>query len=627
MDTLLKPQSIIKLLSPGTINRIAAGEVIEHPAAVVKELTENAIDAGASEISIHIEAGGRNLISIRDNGRGMNAQELELSVERHATSKLSDETLVNITSLGFRGEALPSIGAVARLQIISRTKDSDEAYEICVEGGLKHPVKPAAMPSYGTKVVVRDLFFATPARLKFLKSEKSETDTITKVIKKLALAYSHISFDYYIEGKRVLNLTSADFTNRITQILGEEFYKNALEVNYQFACGEFTGLISLPTYNKRHATDQFFLVNHRPVQDKLLSTSLRVAYLDYMPRERHAVAVLALTINPDLIDVNVHPAKTEIRYQDENTLRSALHKALKQALSQASFYASTENTSSLVASFKPEFQPDTKSAYRAPDTIMKAYQPLISEPSLTTPSTIQDSSPSRWNYAPSTDTRPTAHSATVLPPSPVANRAPSPGSIPEPSNHPLGVAKAQILQTYIVAQNEKGLIIVDQHAAHERIIYERMKLALHSSPMASQRLLMPEIVELSSAEIELLEKYQPELAQFGLTIEINTATNKAIVIALPAIISNSNPADLVKDLVADLAEYGVGSNIIEMIEHVSETMACHASIRAGQNLSSAEMNRLLRDIESTPHSGQCNHGRPTYIELPQAEIEKLFGRR
>jgi DNA mismatch repair protein MutL len=586
----------IRQLPPVLVNRIAAGEVIERPAAAVKELVENAIDAGADRIEITLRDGGQSLIAVADNGAGMTPDELSLAVERHCTSKLPDDNLLEIAALGFRGEALPSIGAVSRLRIVSRPPAADSAWEIRVEAGDKHAPVPAAHPR-GTRVEVRDLFFATPARLKFMKTPRSERDQAVDTVKRLAMAYPGIAFTVIGDDDRVLLRLAGETAAlsgddprraRLAALLGRDFAENSVAVDAERAGFRLTGRIGLPTLNRGLPRDQYLVVNGRPVRDRLLVGAVRGAYQDVLARDRHPVVALFVDGPASEIDVNVHPAKSEIRFRDAGLIRGLIVGALRHALDAAGHRASTTVATAALAAFRPEpaatprFALPPASAMRALYETGNAY--LAPHPAVETP------------------------------------------PLPDEAETPLGNARAQLHGTYILAETSSGIVLVDQHAAHERIVHERMKEALASRGVARQVLLLPEVVELDEALATRLVARADELAEFGLVLE-GFGSGAVVVREVPALLPGLEIAALVRDLAEELAEWGDALSLKERIESVCGTLACHTSVRAGNRLSQAEMDALLRQMEATPNSGQCNHGRPTYVTLALADIERLFGRR
>ena len=598
--------SRIRRLSEGTINRIAAGEVVERPASAVKELVENALDAGARHIDIAIDGGGRDLIRIADDGFGMSAEELALAVERHATSKLGvdgegREDLHNIATLGFRGEALPSIGAVARLAIVSRPRDGAAAHRIAVEGGHVGAVEPAPGRP-GTVVEVRDLFYATPARLKFMKSERAEALAVSDVVKRLAMANAETGFTLTSGGRTLLRLDpelpgASGRLARLGAIMGRDFAGNALAIDALREGIALSGFAGLPTYNRGTAQMQFLFVNGRPVRDKLIVGAVRGAYADFLARDRHPAVALFIDIDPADVDVNVHPAKAEVRFRDAGLVRGLIVGALKHALAGAGHRASTTVAGAALGALRPASAP----AYAAPE----AYAP----------SRGFAENGSAWQGA-FADLG--GHTARV-------DIAPA-GDVAPDAARPLGVARGQLHETYVVAQTSDGIVIVDQHAAHERLVYERMKKAMETRGVARQLLLIPEVVELDEAEAARLAARAGELAELGFVLEAFGA-GAVVVREVPAIFGKLDVAGLVRDLADDLSELDEALSLKERLEEVCGTIACHGSVRAGRRLTAEEMNALLREMEETPHSGQCNHGRPTYVELKLADIERLFGRR
>ncbi|MBT4116133.1 MAG: DNA mismatch repair endonuclease MutL [Rhodospirillaceae bacterium] len=589
----------IRLLPPTTVNRIAAGEVVERPASVVKELVENSIDAGARRIDVIIRDGGRTYLSVADDGEGMAPEELSLAVERHATSKLPGDDLQEIQTLGFRGEALPSIGSVSRMDITSRPPSADTAFTISIEGGAKSEPAPAARPG-GTTIEVRDLFFATPARLKFLKAESTERGHALDAIKRLAMAHPEIAFSLGDGNRSLLNLAAAGGDmfdarlNRVGAIMGNKFAENALTVEAERETIRLTGHIGLPTLNRGNAQLQFLFVNGRPVRDKLLFGAVRGAYRDFLAHDRHPLLALFLDIPPDQVDINVHPAKTEVRFRDPGLVRGLIVSALKHALAEAGHLASTTVGTQAMGAFRAQTNTQSYGGYSRPPGLSEEATPYHA------PLAGLDGAPSaRFE----------------------AETAPAPDA-----DWPLGVARAQVHETYIVAQTEDGIVIVDQHAAHERLVYEDMKAALAASGVKRQGLLIPEVVELSEDEVARITTHAAELAELGLILEA-FGPGAVVVREMPALLGDVDAGALVRDLTDDLAELGEAITLKDRLADISSTMACHGSVRAGRRLNGDEMNALLRRMEITPHAGQCNHGRPTYVELKLADIEKLFGRR
>jgi DNA mismatch repair protein MutL len=585
------------------VNRIAAGEVIERPASVVKELVENAIDAGATRVGIVTANGGKNLIRVADDGRGMDRQDLALAVERHCTSKLADD-LLDIRTLGFRGEALPSIGAVSRLSVTSRAAGGDDgAWTITVSGGRLEGPRPAAL-SRGTVVEVSDLFFATPARLKFLKNDRAEAGAITEVVKRVAIAFPQIRFSLSGTDRSTLELPPSDRSGRLADVIGREFIESAVEIDAMREGVRLSGLAGLPAFNRGNAQWQYFYVNGRPVRDRLLAGALRGAYSDFLARDRHPAAALFIDLDPHLVDVNVHPAKADVRFRDPGLVSGLLVGAIREALAGASGQASAERGSALISVLARS----GSSGWRAQ------------------PSGMQHdwrSSP----YAPQSDAdRPGAGFGEAqrafqgTRPSAVA---PGPEHELQP-DHPLGAARAQVHRNYIVSQTENGLVIVDQHAAHERIVYEALKAAIDRG-LPSQILLIPEIVELPEEDVDRLLALSAEFAKLGLHFE-GFGPGAVAVRETPAMLGEVDARALLRDLADEVAEWEDASGLRARLDAIASRMACHGSVRSGRQLKPDEMNALLRQIEATPNSGVCNHGRPTFIELRLKDIERLFGR-
>lgn len=603
---------VIHRLPPGAVNRIAAGEVIERPAAAVKELVENALDAGAERIDIEIEHGGKTRIVVADDGCGMTAEDLLLAVERHATSKLSpggdgDYDLMNIATMGFRGEALPSIGAVARLSMTSRQAGADEAWRINVEGGELSGPAPAAFGGHGTRIDVRDLFYATPARLKFLKSDQAESAAIGDVVRRLAMARADVAFTLASSGRKTLNLAAEAAgeegrLSRLAAIMGKEFGDNAIAINAERDGVRVTGFAGLPTFNRGLPDKQFLFVNGRPVRDKLIVGAVRGAYADFLARDRHPAVALFLDVPPSEVDVNVHPAKTEVRFRDAGGVRGLLIGALRHGLAEAGHRAATTTSAYALGRMSPQNVAPMRPGGRPPS----AANPFTPE---TAKSGLED------------------HAAAFDDVGVPSARADARSDAdPSTDDHPLGAARAQLHETYIVAQTADGLVIVDQHAAHERLVYERMKAGLESGGVSGQGLLLPEIVEIDADDAARLEKHFDAFAALGLAME-RFGDDAVMVRETPALLGEADVQGLVRSLAEDLAQFGDALVLKERLEEVCSSMACHGSVRAGRRLNSDEMNALLRQMEATPHSGQCNHGRPTYVELKLADIERLFGRR
>jgi len=606
-----RPQ--IRQLDDAAINRIAAGEVVERPASAVKELVENAIDAGARRISVDIADGGKTLIRVADDGCGMTGDDLPLALSRHATSKIDGTDLLNIHSFGFRGEALPSLGAVGRLTITSRAQGHD-GVQISVSGSAETPVKPAAL-NRGTVVELRDLFYATPARLKFMRTDRAELGAVVDIIKRLAMAEPAIGFSLrdVSDGKdRILfrvDPESGDLFDalhgRLRQVLGAEFAENALPIDATRDGVRLTGYAALPTYSRGAAVMQFFFVNGRPVRDKLLLGALRGAYADFLSRDRHPAVALFIDCDPHLVDVNVHPAKSEVRFQDAGSVRGLVVSSLRHALANAGHRSSTTVAGATLGAMQPE----------------KPHQPIYQ---MDRPS--QSARSASYTYqAPSAEAASTASFGFAETPA-VSARVEQviETQTPDPS-HPLGAARAQVHENYIIAQTETGIVIVDQHAAHERLVYEKLKSQMRENGVAAQALLIPEIIELSSHKAALILGLADELAALGLGIE--PFGGSAIAVReTPAILGSVNATALIRDVLDELADWGDSQLVQSKIEAILSRVACHGSIRSGRQMRAEEMNALLRDMERTPHSGQCNHGRPTYVELKLSDIERLFGR-
>ncbi len=598
----------IRLLPETTINRIAAGEVVERPASVVKELVENAIDAGATRIDVVVRDGGRTFISVEDDGCGMTAEELTLAVERHATSKLADDDLLHIGTLGFRGEALPSIGAVSRLSLTSRPRDADSAWVVEVEGGRKSSPKPAALTA-GTRIEVRDLFFATPVRLKFLKTERTEFSHVLETLNRLAMAHPEIGVTLGDGTRRALNLPAIPDgildaqLERLAAIMGRDFADNALPVSAEREGIRLSGHIGLPTLNRSTAAMQFMFVNGRPVRDKLFFGAVRGAYRDFLASDRHPLIALFLELAPETVDVNVHPAKTEVRFRDAGLVRGLIVGSLKHALAEAGHRASTTVAAAALGAALPHS--GSGGGFASPAG-------LASRPSRG----LSERAAAYHSPLPGMDSRPSA-------PPPVDEPF---AESNEPPDFPLGVARGQLHETYIISQSVDGIVIVDQHAAHERLVHERISNALAANGVPRQGLLIPEIVEMDEAAAERIAARAAELAELGLVVEA-FGPGAIAIRETPALLGEVDVQGLIRDLAGDLAEMGEAVSLKDRLSDICATMACHGSIRAGRRLNGAEMNALLREMEDTPHSGQCSHGRPTYVELKIADIEKLFGRR
>ena len=599
----------VRRLDPILIDRIAAGEVVERPASVVKELVENALDAGAHSIDITLQGGGRRLIRVVDDGKGMDVQDLNLAVERHATSKIPDSDLSNIATLGFRGEALPSIGSVASLDIRTRARGSNLAFGIQVDFGVKSAPKPVSF-AIGTQIEVRDLFASLPARLKFLKSERSESLAVVDSVKRLAMAHPNVRFALGGEGFTGFHYSACGgdtaMLERLGQILGDDFRLNALEVNAARENVRLSGFAGLPTFHRANTQTQYLFVNGRPVRDKVLNGAVRAAYADYLPADRHPSVVLFLDCEAHFVDVNVHPAKAEVRFHDAGLVRGLMIGALRQALTAAMHRATStggDKTLDVLAKSQNSFVYNSSHSQNW-DWKNSPAAPIAR--GATRPVGFAEPVQSTFTTAPAADMR--------------ANQ-------PQPAleHLPLGAAKAQLHDTYLIAQTSDGLVIVDQHAAHERLVYERLKHERDQGNIARQILLIPVIIDLPSDEAATLLEYAALLADLGLVVE-SFGPGAVAVNEVPAQLVGGAIAALVNDLAQTLAEDGTLS-LERRLDHVLATMACHNSVRAGRRLSPEEMNELLREMERTPGSGQCNHGRPTYIALKLNDIERLFGRK
>ncbi|MBC7951312.1 MAG: DNA mismatch repair endonuclease MutL [Rhodospirillaceae bacterium] len=607
----------IRMLPPTLVNQIAAGEVVERPASAVKELVENALDAGAGHIDVVLVEGGQALISVTDDGGGMTPGELSLAVERHCTSKLPDDDLVHIRHLGFRGEALPSIGSVARLTITSRPRGADSAWSLSVEGGAKGEPIPAAHPP-GTRVEVRDLFYATPARLKFLKAPRTELSHAAEIVERLAMAHPGIGFSLSDGSRSILKLAAqkgepaAARLTRLAAIIGREFEANAVRLEAERDGVKLTGWAGLPTFNKGNSTHQYLFVNGRPVKDRLVIGAVKGAYQDVLSHDRHPVVALFLELDSEAVDVNVHPAKAEVRFRDAGLVRGLIVSGIRHALAGAGHRASsTLGVAALGAlggtaaaqrpAFNYQWQPQQRPSSHQVQQAAQGFAPTgLAEalPGLSLP-----------NLA--------------LPPS--APTETQPAELPE-LDYPLGAARAQLHDTYIVAETRDGLVIIDQHAAHERLVMERMKAAMAAGSVKTQTLLLPEVIDLGEAAAARVADAADSLAELGLMVE-PFGPGAVVVRETPAALGECDVQGLVRDLADDLAEWGEALSLKDKLGDICATMACHGSVRAGRRLSVAEMNALLRQMETTPNSGQCNHGRPTHVSLRLSDVEKLFGRR
>jgi DNA mismatch repair protein MutL len=609
---------VIRQLDDSAINRIAAGEVVERPASAVKELVENAIDAGARRITVEYADGGKTMIRVTDDGCGIAPDDLALALSRHATSKIDGSDLLNIHTFGFRGEALPSLGAVGRLTITSRAAGFEGA-EITVDGGRMGEARPAALNS-GTIVTLRDLFFATPARLKFLRTDRAEAQAIGDVIKRLAMAEPFVRFvlrDVSGDGKgRDVFRAEAEqgdlfeaLHGRLAQVLGREFAENSLPIDAMREGLHLTGFAALPTYSRGSAVAQYLFVNGRPVRDKLLTGALRGAYSDFLSRDRHPAAALFVECPPTLVDVNVHPAKSEVRFRDPGLARGLIVSALRHALAEAGHRASTTVAQATLGAMQPE--PQGARVYQMDRAGMDRPSPAARQAAYEAQAPGFAETAGVWGRVEGTPT----------PAAPVVEEA---SETPAP-DYPLGTARGQVHENYIIAQTANGMVIVDQHAAHERLVYEKLKRQMNDNGVAAQALLIPEIVELSANDCARLLELADDLAKLGLGIEAFGGSAIAVR-ETPAILGTVNARALILDVLDELAD-GDSSNIVQAkIEAILSRVACHGSIRSGRWMRAEEMNALLREMEATPHSGQCNHGRPTYVELRLADIERLFGR-
>lgn len=587
---------VIRQLDETVANRIAAGEVVERPASAVKELVENALDAGAGRVEIAIEEGGRRLIRVCDDGCGMTAEDLPLALSRHATSKIDGSDLLAITSFGFRGEALPSLGAVGRLTITSRAAGADAA-QIAVTGGRIAPVRPAA-GNPGTIVELRDLFFATPARLKFLRSDRAETQAVAEVVRRLAMAEPYVGFCLSADGREIFRADAEQgelfgaLSARLMRIMGRDFIDNAIPLDATRDGLTLTGFAALPTYSRGAAVAQHVFVNGRPVRDKLLTGALRAGYMDVLASGRHPAAVLFLACDPQLVDVNVHPAKAEVRFRHPDIARGLVVSALRHAL------AGTQRASSTLGAATAE-------AFR-PEPQARSYQMPLRPGPAARAAAVAAQAPLDAGFAETASARfetPT-HAA---------------------ADAPLGAARAQLHENYIIAQTADGMVIVDQHAAHERLVYERLKAQAEAAAIPAQALLIPEIVELPEADAARILSLAGELAALGLTIE-SFGPGAIAIREVPALLARLDGPALIRDILDDLADQGASDRLRGRIDAVLSSMACHGSVRSGRRMSADEMNALLREMERTPRSGQCNHGRPTWVKLDLADIERLFGR-
>lgn len=598
----------IRRLPNSLINRIAAGEVVERPASALKELVENAIDAGASQINIRLEEGGLDLVQVSDNGSGMDRDDIALALERHATSKLPDEAIELVTTMGFRGEALPSIASVARLTIESRMAGADGWSRVIDHGELVRE-GPTAIPP-GTKVRVEQLFAKVPARRKFLRTARSEYAACTDIVRRLAMARPDIGFTLEHQGRKAIAVQAGETgPERVAALTSRDLRANSVGVDLQREEIRLTGVAGLPTYNRGVADHQFLFVNGRPVKDRLLVGAVRGAYAEMLARDRHPVVALFIDMPPELVDVNVHPAKTEVRFREPAMIRGMIVSGLRKALDEGGFRAVQRPAESALGRWQSEpVAPDPQSSiFTSQGRATVAQQPY--------PSSVRDDRNAFAGLDPHDDLAPLMGRAEE-----------AAGPVPEASRYPLGIARGQVAKTYIVAEAVDGLVIVDQHAAHERLVLERMRKAVEGGTVASQALLMAEVVELDENACDRLESRVAELSDFGLELE-RFGPTAMLVRATPAMLGSGDVRELVTDLADELGAYDQALSLKERVDHVASTMACHGSVRAGRVLSVAEMNALLREMEVTPHSGQCNHGRPTWVKLALDDVEKLFGRK
>ena len=586
----------IRRLPSHLVNRIAAGEVVERPASALKELVENAIDAGARRIAVRLAAGGTDLIEVTDDGCGMTPADMALALERHATSKLPDENIDSVATLGFRGEALPSIASVARLTLESRVRGADGWLRV-VDNGVVEQEGPVALPP-GTRVRVEALFARVPARRKFLRTPRAEFAACLDAVRRLAMARPDIAFSLEHDGRRSLGVSEGeDRPARVAALTDRDLGPNSVGIDFEREGLRLGGVAGLPTFHRGVADHQYLFVNGRPVKDRLLIGAIRGAYAEMMPRDRHAVVALFLDVPADAVDVNVHPAKTEVRFRDPALVRGMIVSGLRRALDAAGHRAVQRPSEAALGAWQAEpVAPAPAAAWGGLD--------LLERPAIG----LHERRPS------------------FIAPPPMARAEPAYAAPPETISYPLGVARGQVAKTYIVAEAEDGLVIVDQHAAHERLVLERMRRAVADGGVASQALLLPEVVELDEPACDRLEARAGELADFGLELE-RFGARAMLVRATPALLGSGDVSALVTDLADELAAYDEALSLKERLDHVAATMACHGSVRAGRILSVTEMNALLREMEVTPHSGQCNHGRPTWVKLQMADVEKLFGRK
>ena len=617
----------IRRLPETLVNRIAAGEVVERPASALKELVENAIDAGADRISVRLTQGGTTLIEVSDNGCGMTPDDMALALERHATSKLPDEAIEHVTTLGFRGEALPSIASVARLTLESRVAGED-GWSRVVDNGELVSEGPAALPA-GTKVRVENLFENIPARRKFMRSPRSEYAASLDVVRRLAMANPHIAFSLEHDGRMALHVQGdQNRPQRVAALTDRALAENSVVIELEREGIRLGGVAGLPTFNRGVADHQYLFVNGRPVKDRLIVGAVRGAYADLLARDRHPVVALFVDIPGEMVDVNVHPAKTEVRFREPGMVRGLIVSGLKRALDEAGFRSVQRPNPAALGNWQVEGATPAPRAAGLFDRAMPvggqggshpAEYPFASNVSYDAAlgadavAAVHENMPS-FHAAPDADYL-------------ISGRAePALGAVPEAQLFPLGVARGQVSKTYIVAEAEDGLVIVDQHAAHERLVLERMRKGIEGQGVPRQGLLLPEVVELDEVTCDRLEARADELLAFGLEME-RFGPAAMLVRSTPAMLGSGDIAGLLQDLGDELGAFDEALSLKERIDHVAATMACHGSVRAGRILSVTEMNALLREMEVTPHSGQCNHGRPTWVKLAHSDIEKLFGRK
>ena len=615
-DHKISQKNVIKQLDETVINKIAAGEVVERPASAVKELIENSIDAGCSDITIEVSDGGKTLIRVIDDGLGMSDIDLPIALRRHATSKLPNDNLLNINSFGFRGEALPSLGAVGRLRIISHN-DGNGAHEINVNGGKISDIKPAAR-TLGTTIELRDLFYATPARLKFLRSTKSELKAITDTVKGLSISTPNVAFTLIdktggksrkiLQVQKEKDVSLASIKNRLSRVLGQDFSKNSISIDVTREDVNLTGYVCLPTYARASNAMQYFFVNSRQVRDKQLIGALRAAYSDFMPRDRFPAAAIYINCRPDFVDVNVHPGKSEVRFRDPQGIRSLIVTGIRQVIAiEGHRSSSTLSTAALGAMREQTHQ-----------------MPSANNEQVTKNSQNMDYNGNKRFFT--RDVEPAFQETWKPSARDFQTKDEHANFIEEFESFPLGAPIAQFGENYIVSQNEDGIVIIDQHAAHERLVYEKLKEQAKDNKIEVQALLVPEILEFSEPEILVLMEYKDNLSRYGLKIN-QFGINSIAVQEIPAILNSENIKKLIFDILDELTDLENSDTLEKKINAVLSRIACHGSIRSGRMLRTEEMNSLLREMENTPNSGQCNHGRPTHISIRMSDIERLFGRR